>query len=228
MPWIHLCNCLLLSLGGPAVVFRACRLKEPMNAVSGLLSMIFTLSQLVQGALLATFAPEVSPSAGISWELEAITMTARTVDMVAVSILFDQRRMKELPPLTQVLLVGLAWGGGDLVTWKLTEIWGANQVEFDWLYLRIAAQANLVLLAETAFAAAVFVWSRRRTQGVIATFAAVVSVARFVIPPASLALQEFLPAGGAVGLAAEAALTIAYSLVSWALFKAVLQNKEHK
>eukprot|EP01062_Namystynia_karyoxenos_P034661 TRINITY_DN25400_c0_g1_i1.p1 TRINITY_DN25400_c0_g1~~TRINITY_DN25400_c0_g1_i1.p1 ORF type:complete len:231 (+),score=69.69 TRINITY_DN25400_c0_g1_i1:96-788(+) len=210
MPFQHLVNCLALALGPPAVFFYSLKLREAFATASMLMVMMFVCSQAVQLALLATFAPVVQPGSD-ALGLELITALARGADCVAASLLFDQKRLKDLPLQTQVLLVGLVWAVGDTATSKLMTIWEAQSAQFNWDCLRVAAQANLVFATEVAFAAVVMVWTRRQPQEAMSAAAAVLCAARCALP-----LLWRLAGGapgsdsGAAAFGAQFALTGAY------------------
>eukprot|EP01064_Diplonema_japonicum_P005693 TRINITY_DN13785_c0_g1_i6.p1 TRINITY_DN13785_c0_g1~~TRINITY_DN13785_c0_g1_i6.p1 ORF type:complete len:240 (+),score=36.59 TRINITY_DN13785_c0_g1_i6:67-720(+) len=152
---LHLFNCVVLGLGPLAMMWKG-RLEAVLVETAGLCASLFFVSQLLQMILIATFVPETQEGE-VGWAHEASFCTARIVDLVALNILFDQKKLKELAPSTQVEVVGLCWAMGDAVT-KMLAISKASAPQFTSAPLVAAFSINLNLLIELAFAGFALSW----------------------------------------------------------------------
>ncbi|XP_018006555.1 transmembrane protein 147 [Hyalella azteca] len=160
MTFYHLGNCLFLAYGPYFLTYKYFELSEygafwKCVQVGGM----YLLTQLCKMLLLATFFPADLPSpAGISLLTEIFKSTMDFGDLFAISLVL--RKISASGPI-KVLIAGLGWSTADMVLTRVLPLWvGARGLQFDWKYIIMSLEANVVMVHHLAVTALVYLWSR--------------------------------------------------------------------
>ncbi|KAF2367334.1 Protein of unknown function DUF2053 membrane [Trinorchestia longiramus] len=160
MTYYHLGNCLLLAYGPYFLTYKYFELSEygafwKCVQVGGM----YLLTQLCKMLLLATFFPADLPSpVGVSLLTEVFKATMDFGDLFALSLVL--RKISASGPI-KVLIAGLGWSTADMILTRALPLWvSARGLQFDWKYLIMSLEANVVMIHHLAVTALVYLWSR--------------------------------------------------------------------
>lgn len=160
MTFYHLGNCLALAYGPYVLTYKYFELSEygafwKCAQVGGM----YLFTQLCKMLLLATFFPTDLPSpAGASFVTEMFKSTMDFGDLIALSLVL---RKISANGQIKVVIAGLGWSAADLLLYRALPLWvGARGLQFDWRYVVLSLEANVVLVHHLSQAALVFLWSR--------------------------------------------------------------------
>jgi len=158
MTFYHLANCLALACGPYILTYKHFELSE-YGAFWKIIQLagLYLMTELCKMLLLATLFPAdfVSDPSVLSAFLHC---TVDLGDIIGLSLV-----MKNISAsgVTKVLIAGLGWATGDFFLSGALPLWaGARGLQFDWQYLAMSLEANVVLVGHLCLAALCMLWQR--------------------------------------------------------------------
>ncbi|XP_067932478.1 BOS complex subunit TMEM147-like [Watersipora subatra] len=159
MTFFHLLNCVALSYVPYVITYKAAGLSEysaHWKCVQA--GGMYFLVQFVKMLILATFFPETD-SDNLDIVGEMLRCSVDVGDLVGLSFIMNQLTVKGPIKFT---CVAVGWATAEFVMTRLLPFWtGARGTEFDWIYIRMSLETNILLFQHIAAAALVWLYSRR-------------------------------------------------------------------
>ncbi|KAJ9454423.1 hypothetical protein DIPPA_21513 [Diplonema papillatum] len=207
-PLVRLVNSLLLSAGPAAIVYKK-YIGEDAGDVFLSCAVAWFLSQTVQ-MLMVKWCIGMEPPE-FDWGYEAAATAVRVVDFVAISILFELKRVRQAGPMPMIVGVGLMWSLADAFFTKLPLLSAQTGMAYGFLTLVSAFNLNVSLLFESAFASAVLSWVMGKKSA--AVLPAFLVALRCCAPSCAMFLGSFLELSYFETIAAYSVFVAVYAVV---------------
>ncbi|KAI8422883.1 hypothetical protein MSG28_006621 [Choristoneura fumiferana] len=122
---------------------------------------LYIFTQLCKMLLLATFFPD-SDSSQVTGEYDVfLEILKATVDLADLLGLYFAINSVPGKGHAKILTAAIGWASAEVLVTRSVPLWvGARGSEFDWRYVRSAAESNVALLQHAATAALVWLWTR--------------------------------------------------------------------
>jgi len=170
MTFYHFGNCLALSYIPYYLTYKYTGLSEYgafWRCIQA--GTIYTFTQLVKMLILATFFPvPLQDDMGMisdtpqlfksSFGLEFLKSSIDMVDLVGLYF-----ALSRIPGRghAKILSAALGWGAAELIFTRFLTLWfGAKGVEFNWKYIQLSLDSNVVMAQHIATTTLVWLWSR--------------------------------------------------------------------
>jgi len=159
MTMFHLINCLALAYVPTAITYKAASLGEYSAHWKCIQAgAMYFLVQFVKMLILATFFPETE---GENSDVvgEVLRCSVDLADLIGLSFIMNQLTVKG--PI-KFVSAALGWATAEFAMTRLLPFWtGARGTEFDWIYVRMSLETNILLIQHIATAALVWLYHRR-------------------------------------------------------------------
>jgi len=171
MTFYHFGNCLALSYIPYYLTYKYAGLSEYgafWRCIQA--GAIYTFTQLVKMLILATFFPvplqdemgSISDSTNLlmknSFGLEFLKSSVDMLDMIGLYIALNR-----IPGRghAKILSAALGWGAAELIFTRFLTLWfGAKGVEFNWKYIQLSLDSNVIMAQHIATTTLIWLWSR--------------------------------------------------------------------
>ncbi|KAF6039552.1 TMEM147 [Bugula neritina] len=156
MTFFHFINCMALSYAPHAITYKAANLGEysaHWKCVQA--GSMYFLVQFVKMLVLATFFPETdNDSMDVVGEL--LRCSVDLGDLVGLSLIMGQLTVKGPIKFTSA---AVGWATAEFMMTRLLPFWtGARGTEFDWIYIQMSLETNILLIQHIVTAALVWLY----------------------------------------------------------------------
>ncbi|XP_047992884.1 transmembrane protein 147 [Leguminivora glycinivorella] len=122
---------------------------------------LYIFTQLCKMLLLATFFPDYDSNQATGEYDVFLEILKATVDLADLLGLYFAINSVPGKGHAKILTAAIGWASAEVVVTRSVMLWvGARGSEFDWRYVRAAAESNVALLQHAASATLVWLWTR--------------------------------------------------------------------
>ncbi|XP_063716130.1 BOS complex subunit TMEM147-like [Symsagittifera roscoffensis] len=175
MTFFHLLNCAAVT-SAPFVITYKCTVLSEYSSFWKCVQAgaFYVITQLLKLLILATFFPAstgdpMMPATTIGGVLNIARATVDLLDLVG--LYFAMEQLGGGKGEIKFMVAGTGWAAAEVILGKFIHLWfGARGIEFDWKYMLLCLDSNLILLQHIATATFIWMWARQHLSSRVTSF----------------------------------------------------------